>query len=105
MQNEHSEKEHVGLYSPKCKSCGHLDPDEPKKYTICHYSKGNEFCPAGEIQLVVVGKARKYAQQVLAARARRDPEVETRILNLVKAKSQAFIERYYFYLEQGQDAK
>jgi hypothetical protein len=92
-------KERVALFSKLCKKCGHLDADEPKRYSKCHYSKGNEFCPAGEIQLVIVGKAHKYAQQVIAARNARDVGAEARILQLVEKGSKDFIERFYFYLE------
>lgn len=92
-------REHFAIYSALCKKCGHLDPDEPKKYSNCHFSKGNKFCPAAEVQIVVVGKAQKYAQQVRAARAKRDARAEAKILALVGAKSTAFIERFYFYLE------
>ena len=99
------QKEHLALYSTLCKKCGHLDPDEPKKYVKCHYSKGNKFCPAEEVQIVIAGKAQKYAEQVLAARNQRNPQAEVKILELVKAKSKAFVERFYYYLERGQDVK
>lgn len=94
-------REHLALYSAQCKKCHHLDPDEPKKYINCHYSKGNEYCPASEVQIVITGKAQKYAAQVLAARAKRDINAENRILQLVSAKSQAFIERFYHFLESA----
>lgn len=99
------QKEHLGLYSTLCKKCGHLDPDEPKKYSKCHYSKGNRYCPAEEVQIVVVGRAQKYAQQVIAARAARNAEAEHKILGQVMAKSAAFKERFYFFLEQGVGTK
>lgn len=92
-------KEHLALYSSLCKKCQHLDPDESKRYTKCHYSKGNDFCPAKEIQIVIVGKAHKYAQQVIAARNTRDVGAEARILQIVEKQSKAFVERFYFYLE------
>lgn len=91
-------KEHLALFSTNCKHCHYLDSSETKKYK-CHYTKGNEFCPASEIQIVIVGKAHKYAKQVLAARHSRDPQAEVRILSLVQKQSKEFIERFYFYLE------
>ncbi|BAG41776.1 hypothetical protein [Ralstonia phage phiRSL1] len=94
-------REHLSVYSKLCKSCGHLDPDEPKKYSKCHHSKGNEFCPAAEVQIVVVGRALKYAKQVLAARRQRDAKGEAKILQLVTQQSAAFVERFYAYLENG----
>ncbi len=96
------QKDHLGLYSVNCKRCQYLDPDETKKFTQCHYSKGNEFCPAEEIQIVVVGKAQKLAQQVLTARQSRNIEAESKILGQVALKNAAFVERFYYFLEQGQ---
>jgi hypothetical protein len=93
------QKEHLALYSSSCKVCGHLDPQEPKKFSSCHYSKGNVHCPAAEIQIVVVGKAYRYAQQVLAARNLRDASAEARILAIVAKQSAAFQERFYAALE------
>lgn len=92
-------KDYLEVYSPLCKKCGHLDPDEPKKYAKCHFSKGNEDCPAGEVQIIVVGRARKYAKQVMAARNSRNPVAEANVLQLVNKQSPAFIERFYYYLE------
>jgi hypothetical protein len=94
-------KEHLAIYSRLCKRCGHLDPDEQKKYSKCHHTKGNTLCPASDIQIVVVGKAQRYAKQVLAARAARDAQVEAQILLEVNKQSGAFQERFYHYLENG----
>jgi len=92
-------KEYLQLYSTSCKTCAHLDPQETKKYTNCHYTKGNKHCPASEIQIVVVGKAHRYAKLVLAARNNRDPKAEGRILATVAKQSPAFQERFYAALE------
>lgn len=99
--DDKDKRDHLALYSSNCKRCGHLDPDETKKYTTCHYSKGNKFCPAQEVQIVIVGKAQKYAQQLRAARTQRDVQAEAKILQTVGAMSKAFIERFYFYLEES----
>ena len=97
--DQSDEKEYLQLYNANCKRCSYLDPDETKRFSSCHYSKGNEFCPAREIQIVVVGKAKRYAAQVLSARESRNAEAEAKILELVAKRSKAFIERFYFYLE------
>jgi len=94
-----TEKEHVAIYSDSCFNCSHLIPGKPKKYSSCHYTKGNKHCPAQGLLLVVVGKAYRYAQQVLTARSSRDAEAEARILAVVAKQSPAFQERFYAALE------
>lgn len=93
-------KEYLSLYSRDCKTCGHLDPEEVADPDIkCLYSNGNRWCPAAEIQIVIVGEAQRMAQRVLRARSKRDAELEARIMNRLKNKSPAFKERFYFYVE------
>lgn len=92
-------REHLSLYRRECKHCGHLDPDEPKKYSSCHFSKGNDQCPAAEVQIVVVGRALRMAVQVRHARDARNAEAEARILAAVAKQSSAFQNRFYQALE------
>jgi hypothetical protein len=92
-------KEHLRLYSTNCKRCAYLDAQETKRFSSCHYSKGNKECPASELQIVIVGKAYRYAQHVLAARGNRDADAEARILATVAKQSTAFQERFYAALE------
>lgn len=96
------QKDYLALYSRKCKTCGHLDPEEKIDPEItCHFTNGNRWCPASEVQIAVVGEAQRFARQVTRARAKRDIEAETRIMTKVKKRDQTFIERFYFYLEGG----
>ncbi|QBQ74551.1 hypothetical protein BcepSauron_171 [Burkholderia phage BcepSauron] len=95
--------EYLQLYSRKCKTCKHLDPSEAKAYSTCHFSKGNEDCPAREIRFTIVGKANRMARQVLAARDARDAQAEAKILALVAQEDEAFRERFYFALESRQE--
>ena len=99
IRSTEKEKEFLQLYSTNCKCCSYLDAQEKKKFTACHYTKGNPHCPAAEIQIVVVGKAYRYAQHVLQARNSRDAEAEARILATVAKQSPAFQERFYAALE------
>lgn len=99
MALKQADKERLALYSSRCKTCKHLDPAEAKAYSVCHYTKGNEHCPAAEIQFVVVGAAYRMAKQVLTARDRRDLVVETEILAKVAKQPEAFQERFYAALE------
>ncbi len=92
-------KEFLSLFSRKCKTCKHLDPEETKAWASCHFSKGNEHCPAAEIQFIIVGEAYKLAKQVVLARDTRNTAEEARILSKVSRESETFRERFYAALE------
>jgi hypothetical protein len=92
-------RERLAIYSPKCKTCKHLDPAETKAYILCHFSKGNSHCPASEVQIVVVGAAYRLAKQVLAARDKRDAKEEARIFARVAKEIPEFQERFYSAIE------
>lgn len=92
---------YLQLYSRNCKSCKHLDPTEKKAYTVCHFSKGNEDCPASEIRFTIVGKANRLARQILSARDARDAQAEAAILAAVSKENEAFQERFYHALENS----
>jgi len=99
-------KEHLALYSTKCKSCAYLFPDETRFYKTCHYKlgnngKGNRFCPAADLQIVIVGRIMNLVKMLKAARFKRDAKSEARILASVAKESESFIERFYHYLENG----
>jgi len=98
---EAKQKEFLALFSKRCKSCKHLDPDEAKAWVSCHFSKGNEHCPAAEIQFIIVGEAYKLAKQVLLARDTRNTAEEARILAKVARESDGFKERFYAALENS----
>lgn len=88
------ELEYLALYSSKCKSCGHLDPGEEKKYSKCHHSNGNKECPALEVRVVVVGEAKRLAEALKKARAKNDMEKEIQILQKVATRSAAFQQKF-----------
>jgi len=87
-------KDVLALYSRKCKRCGHLDPEETKKFTSCHYSRGNIECPAQEVQIAVVGEAKRLAASLKKAKAEDNLRLEIRILEYVRTKTQAFQHRF-----------
>jgi hypothetical protein len=95
-----SDKEYLALYSENCKRCKYLDPQEKRRYK-CHYTKGNKHCPAAEVQIVIVGRAMRYAEQVRVARDKRDTATELKVLSLVSKQSDAFKERFYSTLENS----
>lgn len=43
----------VEIFRPECMQCKALVPSMKKLYKECHYSKGNKYCPAREVQIVV----------------------------------------------------
>lgn len=90
--------EFLALYSAKCKSCGHLDPEEDRKYNKCHFSSGNTECPAQEVQFAVVGEAKRLASTIKKARATKDLAKEIEILTLVEARSPAFQQKFREWL-------
>lgn len=99
-QNEKPDRrDRLALYSIKCKKCKHLDPAEKTAYMNCHHSKGNKYCPAKGVQIVVVGRAYRLAEQCRAARDRRDAQKEAAVMASVAKENEAFRERFYTALE------
>lgn len=86
--------EHLALYSSNCKRCGHLDPEEEKKFNKCHFSAGNTECPAQEVQLAVVGEAIRLAKAIKKARSDKDMKKEIEILQYVAERSPAFQQKF-----------
>jgi hypothetical protein len=92
-------RERFGLYSDNCKRCKHMDPREKRAWSVCHFSKGNEYCLASQVRFTIVGKAYRFARQVLSARDHRDAETEAKILALVAKEDADFQERFYYAIE------
>lgn len=56
------------VHSKKCLNCIHLAPTIGKKvYSDCHFSKGNENCPAAEVKIVVMLPYEVIANRMLKA--------------------------------------
>ncbi len=91
--------EHLALYSRNCKFCSHLDPEETRKFT-CTAKNGNTECPAQEIQFAVVGKAKRLAADVRAARLDGDIGREVLILNRVGKRTKAFQQKFNDWLSK-----
>lgn len=92
--------DHLALFSRKCKTCKHLDPEEEVAYTKCHFDKGNTECPAKEVQLVVVGQAKRLGLEVKKARSAGNIQREVEILNAVSKKSAAFQQKFREWASQ-----
>jgi len=86
----------VYIHSSKCMNCVHLLPTLGKKaHSSCHYTKGNDQCPASEIRIVVMLPYEKIATKLynahmennpakiaslMARLNRQDPEEATKVL-------------------------
>ncbi len=82
--------DHLALYSRNCKRCSHLDPEESRAFEKCHFSNGNQECPALEVQLVVVGEAKRFASAWKKARNEGNLVRQAEILDAVSKRSPAF---------------
>lgn len=99
-----TEKDVLGIYSDNCDNCSHLRPDKvgAKAFIKCHYDKGNKYCPASEVIIVVVGKAYRMAEQVRKARERRDASAEAVVMAQVAKCHTAIQSKFYDSLENGE---
>lgn len=86
--------DYLALYSRNCKKCKHLDPEETREYTKCHFNNGNKECPAQEVQFAVVGEANRFAAAVRKARAAGLIEREVQLLQEVAKRPPAFQHRF-----------
>lgn len=93
--------EFFALYSANCMKCKHLSETGVREFEDCHFSQGNNQCPAAEVRFVVVGEALDYARRVLRARDRRKPTREAKLMKYVAEQSPAFQSRFYEYLDNG----
>jgi hypothetical protein len=91
--------EHLALYSRKCKTCKHLDPEEKVAHDKCHHTTGNTDCPAKEVQFAVVGEARRLADAMRAAQSSSDLQRQIKILEHVGTRSAAFQHKYKSWLQ------
>lgn len=95
-------KDVILLFKEKCLTCTHLFPEGGKKvFNSCHYSSGNEDCPARALKLVVMVPAERVSDLMveamlsndvvrlaeLSARLnRKDPAEIDRVMRLVRTK-------------------
>ena len=93
------DKDYLGLYSTNCLNCSHLVEAGKVEYDKCYYkTSSNKQCPASEVRIVITGKALRYAEKVLKARADRNITREAVLLSLVAKESEAFRSKFNDYL-------
>lgn len=96
-----SERDVVLLYKPKCLECKHLFPEGGKKvYSGCHFSKGNDDCPAKELKLVVMIPAERVSDMMFEATMSNDVVRLSELSAKLSRKDPAEVERVMFLLRQ-----
>jgi len=85
----------LALYSSNCLKCSYLVEGATKKFSKCHFSRGNELCPASEIRIVITGKTSLYLQRLKKARAKKDAKAEAEVWAAISKESPAFQARMY----------
>lgn len=86
--------DYLALYSTNCKRCKYLDSEEERKFDKCHFSNGNKDCPASEVQIAVVGEAKRFARALKKARSSGNLNKEAEILEAVAKRSAAFQHKF-----------
>lgn len=97
-----ADKEYLALYTKNCLNCSHLVETGKIAYSKCHWTKGNNLCPAKDLAIVIVGKAKRYSDLVKKARSKRDAAKETSLMEFVSKQSAAFQSKFYDYLENDE---
>lgn len=69
----------VFVHQPKCLMCGHLVAFAEKKYKSCHFTAGNESCPAQTIKIAIQLDTRNIVRNFLNAEEEGDSEKLSRL--------------------------
>ena len=89
-----AEPDYLALYSSNCLKCSYLIEGASKKFK-CHYSKGNEQCPASELRITITGKSEQFIKRLRKARSTRNATAEAEIWAEISKESRAFQVRLY----------
>lgn len=89
----------IRLYGEGCTECGHLVPSCEEKQTTCHFSAGNQFCPAAFTRIVFVG----HRQHLLAKlrKAQQAKDVNRILKQLASLENEPLETRQYVLREAG----
>jgi hypothetical protein len=83
----------VEIYNQKCLGCGHLVAFAEKKYKSCHFTAGNEHCPASSLQIVVRIPVEKIVRSFLTAERMGDSSRLARLYAKLAAKPEWYQNR------------
>lgn len=87
------EKDLILVYKPKCLECTHLFPEGKKPYNNCHFSAGNEDCPARTLKIVVMVPAERVSDLMVEATLSNDVVRLAELSARLNKKDPAEIER------------
>ncbi|MFA5669391.1 MAG: hypothetical protein WC967_09105 [Balneolaceae bacterium] len=77
----------IFLYSTDCLNCYSLcSHADAKAYTKCHFSKGNEYCPAKQVSIRIGGDYKSIATKIVESMRKNDLASVTRKMNRLKRK-------------------
>jgi hypothetical protein len=92
----------IHIYAEGCLSCGHLFPSLPEddypKNSRCHFTAGNEFCPAKSLSFIPTGHLRQTASRLAKARADADT---AKLISLMKKLEDLTESERQFVLSQS----
>lgn len=84
--DETSEIAKVFVCKKKCLECSHLVPWAEKAYKNCHFSNGNQNCPAGSMQIQILIPFDQIVPRFLAAEEAGDTDRLIRLYEKLKLK-------------------
>lgn len=76
----------VFVHQPKCLGCGHLVGFAEKKYKSCHFTAGNEMCPAQSIKIAIQLDTKRIVMNFLNAEEEGDTEKLSRLYAALATK-------------------
>lgn len=82
-------------YSKRCLNCSHLVDGAEKKYSKCHFTKGNVDCPAQSVRIITDGKTRQYQRRLDAAQQEKDAKAVASIWAEINNESPAVRQRLF----------
>lgn len=66
---EHGTGLELQAFGEGCLECGHLIPKYETTYDACHWTKGNNLCPAMTARIVFVGLKKSYIRRIQKAQS------------------------------------
>ncbi len=84
----------VPIYKAKCAICSYMNPQATKTFP-CHYSKGNELCPAQNYVFSVGFRADLFAAKYAKSTVEGDVDGLKKILDLVKNQPDSVQESFW----------
>lgn len=92
-QSEVQDDALVQVFNAKCLNCSHLVSFATKKYKNCHFSKGNEHCPAQSVQITIRIPIEKIVRRFIVALKTGDNERLGKLYTVLATKEPWYQER------------